>query len=66
MSGRCLHLWDFYPTLGCHGTQNMLRKYMYNHPTKSIRILCMYGLTRPVFPGRLRHERLTSDQMVGQ
>ena len=28
-------LWDFYPTLGCHDTQNVLHKY--NHPTKPVR-----------------------------
>ena len=60
-------LWDFYSTLGCHDTQNVLHKY--NHPsdpTKPLRFICMDGLTKPHFLGRLRHERLTSNQMVGQ
>ena len=57
-------LWDFYQTLGCHDTQIVLHKY--NHPTKPIRLICMNGLTKPLFLGRLRHERLTSNQMVGQ
>ena len=57
-------LWDFYPTLGCHDTQNALHKY--NHPTKPIRLLSMEGLTKPLFLGRLSYERLTSNQMVGQ
>ena len=56
-------LWDLYPKLGCHGTQNVLRKY--NHPTKQIRRICMNGLIKPLFLGRLRLERLTSNQMVG-
>ena len=30
-------LWDFYPTLGCHDTQNVL--YKYNHPSKPIRLI---------------------------
>ena len=51
-------LWDFYPTLGCHDTQNVLHKY--NHPTKPIRLICMDGLTKPLFLGRLRHERCNS------
>ena len=57
-------LWDFYPKLGCHDTQNVLHKYI--HPTKPIRLICMDGLTKPLFLGKLRHERLTSNQMVGQ
>ena len=57
-------LWDFNPTLGCHDTQNVL--HIYNDPTKPIRLLCMDGLTKPLFLGRLRHERLTSNQLVGQ
>ena len=28
--------------------------------------MCMAGLTKPLFLGRLRHERLTSNQIVGQ
>ena len=32
-------LWDFYPTLGCHDTQNVRHKY--NHPTKPIMLICM-------------------------
>ena len=36
-------LWDFYPKLGCHDTQNVLQKY--NHPNKSIRLICLDGLT---------------------
>ena len=42
--------------------QNAVHKY--NHPTKAIRLICMDGLTKPLFLGRLRHERLTSNQMV--
>ena len=34
-------LWDMYPPLGCHDTQNALLKY--NHPTKRIRLVCMDG-----------------------
>ena len=56
-------LWGFYPTLGCHDTQNALHKY--NHPTEPIRLICIDGLTKPLFLGRLRHERLTSNQIVG-
>ena len=29
-------------------------------------LVCMDDLTKPLFLGRLRHERLTSNQMVGQ
>ena len=32
-------LWDIYPILGWHDTQNRLHKY--NHPTKPIRLICM-------------------------
>ena len=32
-------LWDFYPTLGCHDTQNALEI------SKQLRIICMGGLT---------------------
>ena len=48
-------LWDLYPTLGCHDTQNALHKY--NHPTKPIRLIRTDGLTKPRFlhVGRLRH-----------
>ena len=27
MLGRCLHFMGLYPTLGCHGTQNVLHKH---------------------------------------
>ena len=64
MSGLASILWDFYPTLGCHDFQNVLRKY--NLPTKPIKLICMDGLTKPDFLGRLRHEQLTSNQMVSQ
>ena len=37
-----------------------------NHPTKPISLICMNGLSRPLFLGSLRLERLTSNQMVGQ
>ena len=37
---------DFYPTLGWHGTQNVL--HIYNYPTKPIRLICMNGLTKTV------------------
>ena len=57
MSGRCSILWDVYPTLGCHDTQNVLHKC--NHPTKPIRLISMNGLTKPHFLDRPRHERLT-------
>ena len=59
-------LWDFYLTLGCHDTQNVL--YKYNHPlaSKPIKLICMDGLTKPRFLGRLRLERLISNRMVGQ
>ena len=39
-------LWDFYPTFGCHDTQNVL--YKYNHQTKPIRLTCMDGMTKPL------------------
>ena len=47
---------------------NMLKfmSTVYNHPTKPIWLICMDCLTKPLFLGRLRHERLTSNQMVGQ
>ena len=57
-------LWDFYPTLGCHDTQNVLHKY--SHPSKPIRLIFMDGLTKPLFLGRLRLEQLTSNLMVSQ
>ena len=57
-------LWDFYPTLECHDTQNVL--HINNLLTKPIRLICMAGLTEPHFLGSLRHGRLTSNQMVGQ
>ena len=65
MSGRRLNFMGLYPTLGCHDTQNVLR-HKYNRQTKPIRPISMDGLTKPHFLGRLRHERLTSNQMVGQ
>ena len=52
---------QFYGTLGYNDTQNLLHKY--NHPTKPIRLVCMDDLTKPLFLGRLRHERLTSNQI---
>ena len=58
------NLWDLDLTLGYHDTQNVLHKY--NHPAKPIRLICMDGLIKPLFLGRLRHERLTSNQMVNQ
>ena len=50
----------FYLKLGCHDTKNAL--YKYNHPTKPTRLICVDGLivdglTKPLFQGRLRHER---------
>ena len=27
MLGRCIHFMGLYPTLGCHGTQNVLHKH---------------------------------------
>ena len=56
-------LWDFYPTLGCHDTQNVLHKDKY--PTKPKQLICMDSLSiKPLFLGRLKHEGLTSN--VGQ
>ena len=40
--------------------------FQYNNPTKPIRLICMDGLTRPPFLGRLIHEWLTSNQMACQ
>ena len=57
-------LWDFFATLGCHDTQNVHHKY--NHPRKPTLFICMNGQTKPLFLVRLRLERLTSNQMVGQ
>ena len=54
-------LWDFYPALECHDTQNVLHEY--NHPIKPLRRMCMDGLTKPLFLGRRRLERLTSNHM---
>ena len=41
-------LWDFYPKLGCHDTQNGLHKY--NHTAKPIKL--MAGLTKKVQVGK--------------
>ena len=44
----------FYGTFTQHeDTQNGLHKY--NQPTEPIRLICMYGLTKPLFLGRLSH-----------
>ena len=64
--GVALMSWDFYPILGCHDTQNVLHKY--NNPSKPklLLLLCMDGLNKPLFLGRLRLERFTSNQRVGR
>ena len=51
MSDTASILWDFYTTLGCHDTQNVLHKN--NHPFKPIRLICMDGLTKPLYLRRL-------------
>ena len=55
MTGRCLHLMGLLPNIRCHDTQNVFHKY--NHPTRPKRLICMCGLTKSLFLGRLRHER---------
>ena len=64
--GVALMSWDFYPILGCHDTKNVLHKY--NNPSKPklLLLLCMDGLNKPLFLGRLRLERFTSNQRVGR
>ena len=46
---------DFYPTLGCLDTQNVLHKY--HHPSKPKKISCLDGLTKPLSLGRHSLER---------
>ena len=59
MSGRCLHFMGLLPNIRMsYDTQNDLHKYDY--PSKPIRLRCMDGLTKSLFLGRLRLERLTS------
>ena len=53
-----------YPKLGCHDIQNVLQIY---HPRNPLWLIT-YGWhdLKPLFPGRLRSERLISNQMVSQ
>ena len=58
-------LWDFYPTLGCHGTQNVLHKC--NHPTKPITLIYVWMVGLNHFSWASTYfQRLTSNQMICQ
>ena len=56
------HVWTLPPFYGHQDVMTLKN----NRPTKPIRFICMDGLTKPHFLGRLRHEQLISNQMVGQ
>ena len=58
------HVVTLPPTLGCHGTQHVIHKY--NQPSNPKRLIGKDDLTKPLFLGRLRLERIISNQMVGQ
>ena len=62
MSGHYLHFMGLLPNIGDVMTSKMC--FEYNHPAKQLRIICMNGLTKPLFQGRLRSpKRLTEEIM---
>ena len=54
----------FYGTFTQHSDVMTLKMCFINITTQAY--ICEDGLTKPLFLGRLRHEGLTSNQMVGQ
>ena len=57
-TGSCLHFMGLLP----NNRMNVLNKY--NHLSKPIRFICMDGLTKPLFLGRLRLERVDGRSVV--